>query len=457
MSPVIPPLGPLPATHTPLPLATTPALRTPLPAVPPGALRTPLPATRTPLPATHTPLPATHTPLPGTRSFPLPSPSLLSPAGRNVPPNITGAHQIARDLPRYAGEALAHVEATHVDRNVEARARAMRAGESGGAVELPPNVFDHSGSMLPPVREALPGLGAAMLVRVRFAGGEVPLWSLIAPFVVVVALVAALAASIVSSARTDGVLAAGSAELSPSLTASGRADQSVVSVPANAPAATPTSDLEPSSPSAAPAALEGSAPAAEFPEEPGKFTAAQLLALASSRSSAELMAARALQRSLERDPGLIQESKTLSEVRRFSENPETARTVLAAMAALPAPMSADLLYEVWTGTIERTESTELARTLLLSKDVRPKASPALAVALDLRLAQRCEDAKAILPRAIQDGDRRTLPLVIKLQRKYGCGTNKRADCYPCLRDGDQLENVIKAVKERREPRLLARR
>ena len=51
-----------------------------------------------------------------------------------------------------------------------------------------------------------------------------------------------------------------------------------------------------------------------------------------------------------------------------------------------------------------------------------------------------------------DGDRRSFHLLNKLTRKYGCGPNKRQDCYACLRDGKDLDAALKAVKARREPR-----
>ena len=49
------------------------------------------------------------------------------------------------------------------------------------------------------------------------------------------------------------------------------------------------------------------------------------------------------------------------------------------------------------------------------------------------------------------GDRRAFHLLGKLTRKYGCGANKRADCYACLRSGTDLDAAMKAVKARREP------
>jgi hypothetical protein len=190
---------------------------------------------------------------------------------------------------------------------------------------------------------------------------------------------------------------------------------------------------------------------------PGKYVAKDVLGVAAKRAAREVAAAKQLQAALDRDPGLVEEPRTLGELRRLSESPETARIVLEAMAALPAPVAPDLLYEVWTGTVQRNETTELARALLFSKDVRQKASPALAVALDLRVAQGCPQNQAILPRAEREGDRRSLHLLTQLQRKYGCGPNKRQDCNPCLRTGDALEVAIKSVKDRKEPRVFGKR
>jgi hypothetical protein len=126
------------------------------------------------------------------------------------------------------------------------------------------------------------------------------------------------------------------------------------------------------------------------------------------------------------------------------------------MAALPGPISADLLYDAWTGTADRSTTTELAQALLMGRDVRPKASPALAVALDLRDAESCEDNAKILQRAIDVGDKRTFAPLTRLLRRNGCGPTKRDDCYLCLRNDDQLKKALTAVKMRREPELVRR-
>jgi hypothetical protein len=140
------------------------------------------------------------------------------------------------------------------------------------------------------------------------------------------------------------------------------------------------------------------------------------------------------------------------ELLKWAGDAETARDALAAMAALNGPIGADLLYEVWAGTSARTESTELAHALVYSNDVRPKATPALAIALEVRQAETCEQFQAALPKALKDGDRRSLTPLMKLGNKRGCGPKKSQDCYACLRSQpDELAATINAVKSRRPP------
>ena len=236
-------------------------------------------------------------------------------------------------------------------------------------------------------------------------------------------------------------------------------------MPVNSGASAAPASASPSSNPSAPAANASDAVVADasgdtlsaYELKPLSYASKDVLQLSQQRANAALTRAQSLRATLARDPGAVEEPRTLSEIARLIDNPETSRLALEATAALPAPQAADLLYEVWAGTAERTEATELARALLYSKDVRPKASGALSVALDLRTAVSCEENLALLPRAQKDGDRRALHLLIKLQRRYGCGPNKRLDCYTCLRDGTVLDDAIKAVRDRKEPKTFAKR
>ena len=70
----------------------------------------------------------------------------------------------------------------------------------------------------------------------------------------------------------------------------------------------------------------------------------------------------------------------------------------------------------------------------------------------MRTAESCEQYKALLPKALKDGDRRSAPPLLKLNNKRGCGPKKREDCYACLREPqDELAATINAVKSRRPP------
>jgi hypothetical protein len=337
---------------------------------------------------------------------------------------------------------------------MEARARMMNLLE--GPSSSIPTAPDRRGSAMPPLAEPAhapaPGFRAAMLTRVRFLHGEVPLWSLVTPLVIVAALVGAFAVASVSTAlglapapviALDGVKPVPPEPAAPE--------------PAASPMAAPKAEATAEATASASAEPASSAVLPALESLPPKMRAAAVLELAGKLAGRELARAKALAAQLDRDPSLAQDEKTQAEMRRLLDNPETSRHMLAVLAALPGPVSADLLYEVWTGTVLRNETTDLARALLLSEDVRPKASPALSVSLDLRQAETCAENAKLLPRAIEHGDRRALHLLIKLTRRYGCGPNKREDCYPCLRDSDAVDQAVKAVKNRREPKTFGRR
>lgn len=288
---------------------------------------------------------------------------------------------------------------------------------------------------------AAPSVLSALKQRVRFAGGEVPLWSLLSPMVILLALASAFVAAALGRPDDPASSAVPSASALP--------PPSLPSALANA----ADSAAEAPSPAQAPAlpatSIDTEALEARRAEE---LTKEEALALASAHRQREVARVAQLRQKLTRDPGLFKDAVTLGELRRAAEDPLTAPDALRAMADAPGPLSADLLYEMWTGTVVRNGATELARSLVFSKEVRAKASPELAVALDLRIAETCEQNKALLPRVLEQGDRRSLALLAKLSRKFGCGPNKRQDCYACLRDDKALDDAMAAVKRHREPK-----
>jgi len=290
-----------------------------------------------------------------------------------------------------------------------------------------------------------PSVLSALKQRVRFAGGEVPLWSLLSPMVILLALGSAFVAAAVG--RPDDIAPAPNASASASSSAAPpvalpSARSSAVEAAPEAPATTQAPALPATS-------IDTEALEARHAEE---LTKDEALALASARRQREVARVALLRQKLTRDPGLFKDAATLAELRRAAEDPLTAPDALGAMAEAPGPLSADLLYEMWTGTVVRNGATELARSLVFSKEVRAKASPELAIALDLRIAETCEQNRELLPRVLEKGDRRSLALLAKLARRFGCGANKRLDCYPCLHEDKSVDDAMAAVKKRREPK-----
>jgi len=270
---------------------------------------------------------------------------------------------------------------------------------------------------------------AMLNLPARVGGTQVALWKVLVPASLVAAAVGVLLLSWVNSA----------AKSAPSSTLSSAPSVPTASLVVPAPKAPEEKPAV-----AARARLDGKAPET--------LSASELLSLADVRVEREREAARAVQRKVQENPALAKDKAVQTELLRLAADGDTARDALATMTQLPAPIGADLLYEVWTGTAIKNDSTELARTLLYSTDVRPKATAALSVALQLRVAETCEQFRTVLPAALKDGDRRALHLLTKLTNKRGCGPKKTDDCFACLREQpDELAATINAVKSRRAP------
>jgi hypothetical protein len=352
-----------------------------------------------------------------------------------------------------ADRTLLGVAPPRIDSTVESPARSpvfVRAGTSVADVEpsplprmaLPSRPPSRLVTGTPGVSEAPSALAAhgagkawavAMLnLPARVGGTQVALWKVLAPGLIVTLTLAVLVVKLIGSAATAPRVAARSGGEPP---ASNLAPPHAVAPVAAAGDPKLAGGL---------AQLEAKAPET--------MSSSELLRLAEGRVEKEREVARALRLKLESTPALAKDKASQSELLRLASDPDTARDALAAMTQLEAPIGADLLYEVWTGTAGRNDTTELARTLLYSTDVRPKASAALSVALDLRLAESCPQYQTALPKALKDGDRRALHLLTKLLNKRGCGPKKSEDCFACLREQkDELTATINAVKSRRPP------
>ncbi|MDF3066874.1 MAG: hypothetical protein K0R38_2475 [Polyangiaceae bacterium] len=216
------------------------------------------------------------------------------------------------------------------------------------------------------------------------------------------------------------------------------------------PSASPTAASE--EPSPAPPAPDGAAVAALESKSPDTLSVEEVLLVKQHRAEQKRNDAQGLATKLLQQPDLAKDAAVQRELLRLVADPDTAELALTALARTPSAVAKDLLYDVTTSRAVPVATSELAASLLSSRDVRANASPALVVALELRAASSCEAIRAALPKAQSEGDRRSLSSLGKLNSRRGCGADKTEDCYGCLRSQmKQVTATINAVKRRKAP------
>jgi hypothetical protein len=154
------------------------------------------------------------------------------------------------------------------------------------------------------------------------------------------------------------------------------------------------------------------------------------------------------------EPALGNDTKLLGDVRRAAEQPATQGLALDLMASGLGSGGADLLFDVWSTNKGKPGGKALgdaARARLDQPEVKEHASPALRVALDLMSAKGCQAYKALMPRAVEVADARSLPTLKKLTVGGGCGFLGLADCFSCLRGDGKLGQAVENAKARPAP------
>jgi serine/threonine-protein kinase len=129
---------------------------------------------------------------------------------------------------------------------------------------------------------------------------------------------------------------------------------------------------------------------------------------------------------------------------------ESTDAVLTLLSEKLGSRGVDILYTLaknpGPGRIKAKVSQLLGRP-----EVRTLASPAAAIALELRAADQCGKKRALLQRAATQGDERSLQQLQALLQTHNCGAYGLADCWSCLRQDDALQRAIAAI-EARKPR-----
>jgi hypothetical protein len=158
-------------------------------------------------------------------------------------------------------------------------------------------------------------------------------------------------------------------------------------------------------------------------------------------------ALRALGPLLQVDPAASYDEeigKIVAEAALLSETSDTAFQILETGLG---ELGVDMLLDLAERTTLEPWRTKINQSLA-KEAVRKQASPEAQLLLDLQGAARCEQKKALLPRAEQRGGQRVLDYLRRLQVPTGCGAGGQTDCWPCMRRDKALQRAVDAITKR---------
>lgn len=154
------------------------------------------------------------------------------------------------------------------------------------------------------------------------------------------------------------------------------------------------------------------------------------------------------------DESLLKDPATLAYAMRIASDGAAAPILLTELAATPQPVVADMVFEL------ASKGDPASRLVLLSWDLlegalRPAASKALLVLVDLRGARDCWQKGEVVMRAAEHADDRALAALEALTVETGCGRKRAEDCAPCLRAAPYEPKLSSAIERARATRFVA--
>ena len=281
-------------------------------------------------------------------------------------------------------------------------------------------------SLPPPIGKAFKGVpGLAILAGLALA---------------LLGLVGVLVAGLVSSGGTEQPL--------PQAQSSALPDASAVNSTARTPAP----------PAAAPATLSDQLKQAESEglvalealAKANPNDGSVLLALAQGRANAKKYAeaVNAVSAALEVDPELNVSKKVASLLFATAQSKSGRERTFQLLEGPMGSRGADIVYDIAVHPTIKPQVKARAEKYLGSEAFERASSPELNIAVALLHADRCEQKYALLLRAKNVGDSRSLRHLEPLVKTNGCGAGGKQDCNPCMRADSRLADAIAAVKAR---------
>ncbi len=153
-------------------------------------------------------------------------------------------------------------------------------------------------------------------------------------------------------------------------------------------------------------------------------------------------------RALVLEPTAVRSAEVASLLWKTAQKAESAEATFTLLEGPMGERGADILYDLRQTEQLPRDTRERAARYFSERHYVDRASPALAVLVELGAAQTCEERHRLLERVVRDADARVLPVLEALEKTTGCGANGAVDCNPCLRADDRLSNAVGILRKR---------
>jgi serine/threonine protein kinase len=188
-----------------------------------------------------------------------------------------------------------------------------------------------------------------------------------------------------------------------------------------------------------------SALAEQYPQDPRIRRALAQVLIAQSNG---LDALRWMAKAVAIDSSIVSETEVRQAAELALSTPASIEVGLALLESELGTVGVDVLYALTTRHgLSRSKVARINQSLA-KPELKTHASAAALIALDLRATEKCEAKHALLKKAAELGDLRSLEQLKPLLLTRNCGPMGLLDCWPCLRQDAALQTAIAAIEAR---------
>lgn len=163
-----------------------------------------------------------------------------------------------------------------------------------------------------------------------------------------------------------------------------------------------------------------------------------------------------LEQALQIDPKFMQSPNVYNVVRDAIQAKETTELIFQRIEnSKLGEVGPRVLFEILQRNLGSASLRARATQILSSESIQSILEPAIRSTFALsKSSHNCKEKRALLEKHRSDFDARALPYLRPLLTRRGCGGFFRMnDCWPCLRNDQLVENLIKEIEQRSQKKM----